>query len=107
MARKHRAVHVAKVTNTIKGVTYTSYYLPLDFGHWMVDRAALNLRVLNPALQGSTRCLGLRPPAPGPLRRGDRRRRRNYTRSESEADPRAFQVGRHARRRKPGADFAR
>jgi hypothetical protein len=27
MARKHRAVHVAKVTNTIKGVTYTSYYL--------------------------------------------------------------------------------
>src|SRR5512132_3747318 len=27
MARKHRAAHVAKITNTIKGVTYTSYYL--------------------------------------------------------------------------------
>jgi transposase len=27
MARKPRTVHVAKVTNTIKGVTYTSYYL--------------------------------------------------------------------------------
>ena len=31
MARKHRAVHVAKVTNTIKGVTYTSYYLRRTF----------------------------------------------------------------------------
>ncbi len=27
MVRKPRTVHVAKVTNTIKGVTYTSYYL--------------------------------------------------------------------------------
>jgi transposase len=27
MARQPRTVHVAKVTNTIKGVTYTSYYL--------------------------------------------------------------------------------
>jgi hypothetical protein len=31
MARQHRAVHVAKVTNTIKGVTYTSYYLRRTF----------------------------------------------------------------------------
>jgi transposase len=31
MAREHRAVHVAKVTNTIKGVTYTSYYLRRTF----------------------------------------------------------------------------
>jgi transposase len=31
MVRKHRAVHVAKVTNTIKGVTYTSYYLRRAF----------------------------------------------------------------------------
>ncbi|MGZ3472105.1 MAG: IS1634 family transposase [Isosphaeraceae bacterium] len=31
MARKHRAVHVAKVTNTIKGVTSTSYYLRRTF----------------------------------------------------------------------------
>ena len=31
MARKHRAVHVAKVTHTIKGVTYTSYYLRRTF----------------------------------------------------------------------------
>src|SRR5512147_2170997 len=31
MARKHRAVHVAKVSNTIKGVTYTSYYLRRTF----------------------------------------------------------------------------
>src|SRR5512135_1868631 len=66
--------------------------LPLDFGHWMVDRVSLNLRVLNPSPQGSTRGLGLRPPAPGPLWRGDRRRRRNCTGSESEADSRAFQV---------------
>jgi hypothetical protein len=26
MVRKPRTVHVAKVTNTIKGATYTSYY---------------------------------------------------------------------------------
>src|SRR5512142_3402215 len=31
MARKHRAAHIAKVTNTIKGVTYTSYYLRRTF----------------------------------------------------------------------------
>src|SRR4051794_7946759 len=31
MARQHRAVHVAKVTNTVKGVTYTSYYLRRSF----------------------------------------------------------------------------
>ncbi len=31
MARKPRTVHVAKVTNTIKGVTYTSYYLRRTF----------------------------------------------------------------------------
>src|SRR5512147_80633 len=31
MARKHRAAHVAKVTNTFKGVTYTSYYLRRTF----------------------------------------------------------------------------
>jgi transposase len=31
MARKPRAVHVAKVSNTIKGVTYTSYYLRRTF----------------------------------------------------------------------------
>src|SRR5512143_3286563 len=31
MARKPRAVHVAKVTNTIKGVTSTSYYLRRTF----------------------------------------------------------------------------
>src|SRR5512135_1584544 len=55
-------------------------------------KSSLNLRVLNPSPQGSTRGLGLRPPAPGPLWRGDRRRRRNCTGSESEADSRAFQV---------------
>src|SRR5262249_8138832 len=27
MARKPRTVHVSKITNTVKGVTYTSYYL--------------------------------------------------------------------------------
>lgn len=31
MGRKRRAVHVAKVTNTIKGVVYTSYYLRRTF----------------------------------------------------------------------------
>jgi DDE family transposase len=31
MARKPRTVHVAKVTNTVKGVTYTSYYLRRSF----------------------------------------------------------------------------
>src|SRR3954463_639927 len=31
MARKPRAVHVAKVTNTCKGVTYTSFYLRRTF----------------------------------------------------------------------------
>src|SRR5258708_5946685 len=31
MVRKPRTVHVAKVTNTIKGVTYTSYYLRRSF----------------------------------------------------------------------------
>jgi transposase len=31
MARKPRTVHVAKITNTIKGVTYTSYYLRRSF----------------------------------------------------------------------------
>ena len=31
MERKPRTVHVAKVTNTIKGVTYTSYYLRRSF----------------------------------------------------------------------------
>src|SRR5512133_4108889 len=31
MARKHRAAHVANVTNTIKGVTSTSYYLRRTF----------------------------------------------------------------------------
>jgi transposase len=31
MLRKPRTVHVAKVTNTIKGVTYTSYYLRRSF----------------------------------------------------------------------------
>jgi hypothetical protein len=66
--------------------------LSLDFGYWMIDRVSLTLKVLNPAPQGATRGLGLRPPAPGPLRRGDRRRRSNDTESESEADPRAFQV---------------
>src|SRR5512143_3811498 len=58
----------------------------------MVDRVSLNLRVLNPSPQGSTRGLGLRPPAPGPLWRGDRRRRRNCTGSETEADSRAVKV---------------
>src|SRR3954466_12081498 len=33
MARQTRAVHVAKVTNTLKGVTYTSYYLRRTFRH--------------------------------------------------------------------------
>ena len=33
MARKSRAVHVAKITNTIKGVTYTSYYLRRTYRH--------------------------------------------------------------------------
>src|SRR5947208_1809399 len=27
MPRKQRTVHVSKITNTVKGVTYTSYYL--------------------------------------------------------------------------------
>src|SRR5437868_15186731 len=31
MVRKPRTVHVAKVTNTVKGVTYTSYYLRRTF----------------------------------------------------------------------------
>jgi len=31
MPRKHRSVHVAKVSNTVKGVTYTSYYLRRSF----------------------------------------------------------------------------
>jgi transposase len=31
MARKPRTVHVAKITNTVKGVTYTSYYLRRSF----------------------------------------------------------------------------
>jgi len=31
MARKPRRVHVAKITNTVKGVTYTSYYLRRSF----------------------------------------------------------------------------
>jgi transposase len=31
MARQPRTVHVAKVTNTVKGVTYTSYYLRRSF----------------------------------------------------------------------------
>jgi hypothetical protein len=31
MGRKPRTVHVAKVTNTVKGVTYTSYYLRRSF----------------------------------------------------------------------------
>lgn len=33
MARKHRSVHVAKVTNTVKEVTYTNYYLRRTFRH--------------------------------------------------------------------------
>src|SRR3954451_13219686 len=33
MVRQARAVHVAKVTNTLKGVTYTSYYLRRTFRH--------------------------------------------------------------------------
>src|SRR3954451_22352642 len=33
MVRQARAVHVAKVTNTVKGVTYTSYYLRRTFRH--------------------------------------------------------------------------
>jgi transposase len=33
MVHKPRAVHVAKVTNTVKGVTYTSYYLRRSFRH--------------------------------------------------------------------------
>ena len=33
MARKSRAVHVAKITNTIKGVTYTTYYLRRTYRH--------------------------------------------------------------------------
>ena len=31
MARKPRTVHVAKITNTHKGATYTSYYLRRTF----------------------------------------------------------------------------
>jgi transposase len=31
MPRKPRTVHVAKITNTVKGVTYTSYYLRRSF----------------------------------------------------------------------------
>jgi hypothetical protein len=31
MARKPRTVHVSKITNTVKGVTYTSYYLRRSF----------------------------------------------------------------------------
>jgi len=31
MARQPRTVHVAKITNTVKGVTYTSYYLRRSF----------------------------------------------------------------------------
>ena len=31
MARKPRTVHVAKITNTHKGKTYTSYYLRRTF----------------------------------------------------------------------------
>jgi hypothetical protein len=31
MVRKPRTVHVAKITNTVKGVTYTSYYLRRSF----------------------------------------------------------------------------
>src|SRR3954465_4226021 len=31
MVRKPRTVHVAKITNTVKGVTYTSYYLRRTF----------------------------------------------------------------------------
>ena len=31
MARKPRAVHVARITSTVKGVTYTSYYLRRTF----------------------------------------------------------------------------
>src|SRR5260370_40058672 len=33
MVRKPRTVHVAKITNTVKGVTYTSYYLRRSFRH--------------------------------------------------------------------------
>ena len=33
MARKHRSVHVAKITNSVKGVTYTNYYLRRTFRH--------------------------------------------------------------------------
>src|SRR5947199_4137980 len=31
MVRKPRTVHVAKITNTVKGVSYTSYYLRRTF----------------------------------------------------------------------------
>src|SRR6516165_5596192 len=31
MVRKSRTVHVDKITNTVKGVTYTSYYLRRTF----------------------------------------------------------------------------
>jgi transposase len=31
MVRKPRTVHVAKITNTVKGITYTSYYLRRSF----------------------------------------------------------------------------
>jgi len=31
MTRKPRTVHVSKITNTVKGVTYTSYYLRRSF----------------------------------------------------------------------------
>jgi len=33
MARKPRTVHVAKITSTVKGVTYTNYYLRRTFRH--------------------------------------------------------------------------
>src|SRR3954453_18191728 len=33
MVRQPRTVHVAKITNTVKGVTYTSYYLRRTFRH--------------------------------------------------------------------------
>ena len=31
MVRKSRTVHIDKITNTVKGVTYTSYYLRRTF----------------------------------------------------------------------------
>ena len=33
MARKPRTIHVAKITSTVKGVTYTNYYLRRTFRH--------------------------------------------------------------------------